>query len=217
MNKYINMKDRIDEIKLKEIGEELRKGKVAIFPTDTVYGIGTNALNEKAVMKLYDIKNRPIEKPISLLVSDIDMIKNVARSISNIEYEIINKFFPGSLTIILKKKAILPNIYNQNLDTVGIRIPNNIIARKIIKYANVPIATSSANISGKESIIKIDKNIKELYEKVDYIIDGGESKDKKASTIVKVIDNVPHILRIGKITKKEIEEKIGIKGLGDGA
>ena len=201
MDKEKNKK--INEEKLKEIGEEIKKGKIAIFPTETVYGIGTNGLNEEGIKKLFDIKKRPKEKPISLLVNSIEMIERIAK-LTEEERKIIKIFFPGPLTLIVEKKKIVPDILTSNKKTVGIRMPDNEIALKLIKYANIPIATSSANISGKENNTDIINIKKEFENKVDYFIDGGKSKIGIGSTIIKIENNKLHILRKGIITEEEI-------------
>ena len=205
---YLDFRNDIDYTKLKEPAKTIKNGGIVIFPTETVYGIGTNGLDENAVRRLYEIKQRPLNKPISLLVNSIDMINRVARDITELEYNLINKFFPGPLTIILKKKEIVPDIVTANLDTVGIRMPENEIALKLIEYAGVPIATPSANISGKPSGTNIKDIIKDFDSKADYIIDNGPSKIGLSSTIVQVINNVPHILRQGSISNEQIEEII---------
>ena len=204
MQNYLNLKDSQDYIKLKEPAKIIKHGGIVVFPTETVYGIGTNGLNTNAVEKLYKVKQRPLSKPISLLVNSIDMINEIAKDITKLEYVLIKEFFPGPLTIILKKKEIVPNIVTANLDTVGVRMPANEITLKLIEYSGVPIATPSANISGKPSGINLKEIMKEFKGKVDYYIDGGTSKIGLASTIVQVIDGVPNILRQGAITEKQI-------------
>jgi L-threonylcarbamoyladenylate synthase len=184
----------------------ITQGGIVIFPTETVYGIGVNAFDERAVKKLYEVKQRPIEKPISLLVSDMDMIKSITKNISELEYKLMDDFFPGPLTIILEKRNNIPDIVTANTNTVGIRMPSGIIAKKLIEYANVPIATSSANISGNASGTNLECIINDFENKVDYFIDDGESTIGVASTVVKVIDGSPHILREGAISKKQIED-----------
>lgn len=206
MPKYIDLLNDIDYTKLKEPAELIRNGGIVVFPTETVYGIGANALNENAIKKLYDIKKRPLNKPISLLVNSIDMIEQVAKDITKLEYALIKTFFPGPLTIILKKKNIVPNIVTANQDTVGIRMPANEIALKLIGYVGSPIATPSANISGKPSGINLKDIMEDFDGKVDCFIDDGPSKIGLASTIVQVVDGVPHILRQGSISEKQIKE-----------
>ena len=158
----------------------------------------------KRQYKSYNIKQRPLDKPISLLISDINMVNTIAKDITDLEYKLMEKFFPGPFTIILKKKEIVPDIVTANGDTVGVRVPDQEIARKLIQYANVPIAAPSANISDKPSGTNLNSIIKDFEGKVDCFIDSGESKLGISSTIVKVIDGVPHILREGPITKQEI-------------
>ncbi len=205
MQNYLNLKNNPDYIKLKEPAKIIKHGGIVVFPTETVYGIGTNGLNEKAVKKLYAIKQRPLSKPISLLVNSIDMINEIAKDITKLEYALIKEFFPGSLTIILKKKEIVPDIVTANSDTVGVRMPANEIALKLIEYSEVPIATPSANISGRTSGTNIDDIMKDFDGKVDWCIDDGPSKIGLASTIVQVVNGIPNILRQGAITEEQIK------------
>ena len=205
MQNYLNLKNNPDYIKLKEPAKIIKHGGIVVFPTETVYGIGTNGLNEKAVKKLYAIKQRPLSKPISLLVNSIDMINEIAKDITKLEYALIKEFFPGPLTIILKKKEIVPDIVTANSDTVGVRMPANEIALKLIEYSEVPIATPSANISGRTSGTNIDDIMKDFDRKVDWCIDDGPSKIGLASTIVQVVNGIPNILRQGAITEEQIK------------
>ena len=206
MSIYINFKNDTIYTKLKEPANIIKNGGIVIFPTETVYGIGTNGLDENAVKKLYEVKKRPLNNPISLLVNNIDMINSIAKDITELEYRLIKEFFPGPLTIILKKKDIVPNILTANSNTVGIRMPANKIALKLIEYAGVPIATPSANIAGKPSETNIKNIMEDFKEQVDCYIDGGNSKLGISSTIVQVIDEVPHILREGVISAKQIHD-----------
>lgn len=209
MKDFIDLKENVNDEKLKEIAKAIKNGEIVVFPTETVYGIGTNALNEKAIKKLYEVKKRDLKKPISLLVSNIEMVERFTRDITDIEYKIMKEFFPGPLTIILKKKDIVPNIVTANGNTVGIRMPEGEIVQKLLKYSNVPIATPSANISGKKTGTDIKQIQKDFGENVDYYIDGGKCKFGISSTIVKVINGEIHILREGSIKKKYIERVIG--------
>lgn len=212
MQKYLNLKNEIDYTKLKEPAEAIKNGEIVVFPTETVYGIGANALDENAVKKLYEIKERPLNKPISLLVSNIEMIDQVAKDISQKEYMLIKEFLPGPLTIILKKKDIVPDIVTASGDTVGIRMPKDKIALKLIEYAGVPIATSSCNISGKPSRTNLSDIMNDFDGKVDYFIDGGQSEIGLASTVVQIVDGVPHILREGSISEEQIKTVCKNKG-----
>lgn len=206
MKKYVNIKNKIDYNKLKKPAEVIKQGGIVIFPTETVYGIGTNGMDAEAIEKLYKIKERPYHKPISLLVSDIHMVNSIAKDITDLEYKLMEKFFPGPLTIILKKKNIVPDILTAGQNTVGVRIPSGKIARKLIEYVGKPIATSSANISGKPSKTNMKNVMEEFKEQVDYFIDGGKSEIGIASTVIQVIDGTPNILRGGSISIEEIKK-----------
>ena len=204
MEKYLDFKNNIDETKLEVVGKTIANGGIVIFPTETVYGIGTNGLSENAIKNLYSVKKRNLNKPISLLISSIDMVNEIAYDISDIEYKLMNAFFPGPFTIVLKKKNIISDILTAGKDTVGVRMPDCEITQKLIEFAGCPIAAPSANITGKPSGTKVDDFIQDFHNKVDYIIDNGDAKIGLASTIVQVIDGIPHILREGLITKEQI-------------
>lgn len=209
MEKYLDLKNDDDLTKLKGIAEIIKKGGIGIIPTETVYGIGANGLDEKAVEKIYIAKGRKQDNPINLLVNNIEMVEKVAKNITELEYKLMKAFFPGPFTIVLNKKDVVPNIVTANQDTVGVRMPKNDIALKLIEYAGVPIAAPSANISGKPSGTDVKDIYNDFNDKVDFMIDAGESNIGIESTIVKVIDNIPHILRPGSITADEIEKISG--------
>lgn len=137
------------------------------------------------------------------------MLKTISQNISDIEYKLINKFWPGPFTIILERTSIVPNVVTGGLNTVGVRMPSNKIAHELIKYANVPIAAPSANISGKPSGTNLDDISEELFNKVDYIVNGGSCDIGLESTVVRVINGIPHILRPGKITAEQIKSVAG--------
>ena len=208
--KIINWKDSINELELNDINNCLKNGGHIIFPTETVYGIGAMATSNDAVLKIFDIKGRAGDNPLIVHLSNVDEINKYAYISNNIEKKLINNFMPGPFTLILKKKDIIPNSVSANLDTVGIRIPSNYIANKILSYENIPIAAPSANLSGKPSGTSVSNIIDDFKDKVDYIIDGGDSLIGLESTVVKVIDNIPVILRPGYITKEDILSVIGI-------
>ena len=210
MENYLDIQNgSYSDLELKKVANIIKNGGIVLFPTETVYGIGTNGLDSYAVKKLYEIKKRSINNPINLLVSNMDMIENITEDISPIEYKLMEAFFPGPFTIILKKKKIVPDIVTANSEFVGIRMPDNIIARKLVEYAGVPISAPSANISGNLSGTDLDDIIDEFSGNLDYIINGGKSNIGIESTIVKVIDNIPHILRPGFITPEQIKKVVG--------
>lgn len=193
---------------VKKAAELIKQGKIVVFPTETVYGIGTNGLDEKAVRKLYEVKQRPLDKPISLLVSNMEMVNKIAKDITELEYKIMEKFFPGPLTIILRKQDIVPNIITAGQDTVGVRMPSGEVARKLVENAGVPIAAPSANISGRPSGTNLQEIKKHFQGNVDFFIDGGDSELGIASTIIQVVDGEIKILRQGNITLDQIKKEI---------
>lgn len=207
--KYVNLKNSTDYSTLEKIGTSVKNGKLVVFPTETVYGIGANGLDASAVAKIYSSKGRASDNPLILHISNMEMLNTISRNISDIEYKLINAFFPGPFTLILEKTNIVPDIVTANLNTVAIRMPSNSIAKTLIEYAGVPIAAPSANVSGRPSGTNIDDILEELGNKVDYIIDGGSCNIGLESTVVKVVDGIPTILRPGKITKEDILNVIG--------
>jgi len=204
-SKYADLRQNKDLIKIKEAAIEIQKGNIVLFPTETVYGIGANALDENAVNKIFKAKGRASDNPLIVHISDINMLYNLVKEAGQVEQKLMDTFWPGPLTIIFDKKECIPNNVTAGLNTVGIRMPSNEVARKFIEFAEVPIAAPSANISGKPSGTKIEDIIEELDGKVDYILDNGMADIGVESTVVRVIDGKVHILRPGKITVEDIE------------
>jgi len=207
---YINFKDNKNFEEIKAPAEAIKQGKLVLFPTETVYGIGANALNPEAVKKIYVAKGRASDNPLIAHISNIKMLEDLVLEVGNIERQLIENFWPGPLTIVFKKKSIVPDIITGGLDTVAVRMPSNEIARKLIEYSNCPIAAPSANISGKPSGTLVEDIIEELDGKVEYVIDGGKVDIGVESTVIRVVDGVVHILRPGKVTPEDIEN-LGIK------
>lgn len=209
MSKLYDWKNVIKDDELDEVVDIIKRDGIVVFPTETVYGIGGNALSENVIKNIYNIKKRPQEKALNILVKNKEEIKKYAYISNELEEEIIDKFMPGPITIILKKrKSQIPDLLTGNNDTIGIRIPDNDIVKKILEKCNLPIAAPSANISGKPSSIKLEDIKQDFDGKVDAFIDGGKCKQNISSTIVKVIDGNIKILREGIISIKDINEKI---------
>lgn len=206
---YYNWKDKTNTEELKVVCNLIRNGELVIFPTETVYGIGANALDEMAVGKIFVAKGRPSDNPLIVHLADRRKIEDIAQNITEMEQMLIDAFMPGPFTIILERKPIVPDIVTAGLDTVAIRIPENVIARGIITFSGCPIAAPSANISGKPSGTNIADIRKELEGKVSAIVDGGDTQIGLESTVVKVIDEVPVILRPGGVTPEQIEKVAG--------
>ena len=202
--------DKLTNENLNILKEEIKKNNLVIFPTETVYGIGANALSSLAVSKIFEVKTRARNNPLIVHLKDKKEIEKYATIENEIEKKLIDTFMPGPLTLILKKKEIIPDVVTANLDTVGIRIPSNPIAHEFLDYIDYPIAAPSANISSRPSGTKVEDIKTEFDNLVNYIIDGGESKIGLESTVVKVIDEVPTILRPGYVTKEDIIKTIGV-------
>jgi len=184
----------------------LRKGRVVIFPTDTVYGLGCICNSEQATDRIYDLKNRDRKKPLILFVSDLKQIEDIAYDIPPVAKELMNKFWPGPLTIILRAKENISIskaciFKTDKFNTISFRMPNHPIPLFLVKELGVPIATTSANISGyNEQSLSLDKLSKMFGNKVDTIIDDNETKPEGIeSTIVNAASSPPMIIREGAI------------------
>ena len=188
-----------DEIKIKEAAEFIKKGGTVAFPTETVYGLGADALNAKAVEKIFKAKGRPQDNPLIIHVSSKN-IEAYVKEIPKIANELIEKFWPGPLTIILWKKDIIPDVTSANLNSIGIRMPDNEIAIKLIELSKTAIAAPSANISGRPSPTDFQRCIEDLNGKIDCILGGTPSDIGVESTIVDCTLDPPMVLRPGGIT-----------------
>ena len=211
MNTIISKIDinNIDKNEIKRQAKLLSEGKTVIFPTETVYGLGANALDEDAVKKIYEAKGRPSDNPLIVHIYDKEEVYNLAENINEKAKTIMDKFWPGPITIILNKKDIVPYRTSGGLETVAIRMPSHLIAREIIKEAGVPIAAPSANISGRPSPTKADHVYEEMNGRVSGIVLGGDCNFGLESTVLDVTTENPIILRPGSITKEDLEKVIG--------
>lgn len=207
ISKYSNQINEINENEIQNAANEIKNGELVLFPTETVYGIGANALDANAVKKIFEAKGRAQDNPLIVHVSNLKMVEEIVLEITDLEKKLIENFWPGPLTIIfkLKNKNIIPSVVTANLDTVGIRMPSNVVAKQLIEKSGVPIAAPSANISGKPSGTNINDIIEELDGKVAYILDGGITDIGLESTVIKVEGEAINILRPGKITKEQLE------------
>ena len=179
-------------------------GGVVIFSTDTVYGLAAVANNEEAVKKLYEIKGRDPKKPINLLIADYEDLLKIAEIPSRAEGKLMKKFWPGALTLILKRKKSVVSTATANGETIGVRLPNSEIARNLIREVGFPLATTSVNLAGEAPATNL-KNIDEkVAEKVDFILETPENLSGVPSTIVKIEDGAPKILREGQIKRADI-------------
>lgn len=189
----------------------LKSGKIVVLPTDTVYGIAVDATNKESVEKLYEVKKRDKSKALNILVSSKEMASLCTIELNEIAKKLIDKFWPGALTLVLEKNEYISKAVTANKNTIGIRMPNNALTLDIIRKLGRPIACPSANISNKPSGTNIVDIKEDFKQNVDLYVDDGESSIGIESTIVRVYDNYIKILREGCITKEEIIKKTNIK------
>jgi L-threonylcarbamoyladenylate synthase len=187
-----------------EAVEIIKSGGVIVYPTETVYGLGASIRNETAVGRVFEIKKRSTEEPISVAVSDYKMLHSIACLPAGVE-NFVRRFLPGPVTIILKKRASVPEILTAGSDFVGVRLPDHQVAQKIIKRAG-PITSTSANVSGQKSPLSAD----EVGVTADLTVDGGRCKFAIESTVVDLVNK--KILRAGALHEKVKEELENLKG-----
>ena len=196
----------LDIVALKKAANILKNDGLVAFPTETVYGLGANALKEEAVKKIYIAKGRPSDNPLIVHIAKKDDIYPLVDSVPKNALILMDKFWPGALTIIFKKSSIIPKTTSGGLDTVAIRMPKNNIALALIKECGFPLAAPSANTSTKPSPTLASHVYKDLNGKIDMVIDGGSCNFGIESTVVEVLDNKVTILRPGSITKEMLEK-----------
>lgn len=192
-----------------EAAEILQKGGLVAFPTETVYGLGADGLREEAARKIYEAKGRPSDNPLIIHIADRRDLGDLAEEIPEKAVKLAKKFWPGPLTMILKKSSHVPEGTTGGLDTVAVRMPSHPLALKLLKVSGIYIAAPSANTSGRPSPTCAEHVKADLDGKIDMILDGGRVEIGIESTIVDVTEKIPVILRPGFITKKMLEKEIG--------
>lgn len=204
----INPESFQDE-ELQEACKILQQGGLVAFPTETVYGLGGDALRPEASAKIYEAKGRPSDNPLIVHIADMEALEDVAQNIPEAAYKLAWHFWPGPLTMIFSKKEKVPKSTTGGLDTVAVRMPSHPIARALIRESGVYIAAPSANTSGRPSPTKAEHVQEDLDGRIDMIIDGGAVGIGLESTIVDMSTGIPTILRPGYITKEMLEEVLG--------
>jgi len=190
---------------IKKAAQYIRDSKLVAFPTETVYGLGANALDPVAVAKIFALKERPSFDPLIVHIADIQQLTELVSQTDSRILKLAETFWPGPLTIILKKSSIVPDIVTSGLQTVGIRMPDNVYARELIFTSGCPIAAPSANKFGRISPTSAEHVQKQLPD-VDYILDGGKTTVGIESTIIHITEFGFHILRNGIITQEDLEK-----------
>lgn len=187
----------------------LRNGGLVAFPTETVYGLGANALDPQAVAKIFGAKGRPSDNPLIIHISNIEQVLDLAEDITVPAQRVMEAFWPGPLTVVLTKRPEISNETTAGLNTIAVRMPNNAIALKLIETAGVPVAAPSANTSGKPSPTTARHVLDDLQGKIDLILDGGACNVGLESTVLDLTVEPPVILRPGSITREDIEGVLG--------
>lgn len=215
--KIINIdKDNIDKKIFNEAVNVIKNGGIVAFPTETVYGLGANGLDKDAVAKIFEVKGRPADNPLILHIYDIAQMDLLTEEIPPLAFECMKRFWPGPLTMILKKSDFVPDITSGGLDTVAIRMPDNPIALELIKRSNTAIAAPSANISGKPSPTSADHVRADLSGKIDLIIDGNKTGVGLESTVLDLSTDTPTILRPGGVSLEDLASFIPNLQMDDG-
>ena len=204
--KINSVRPQYDKIKI--AAKAINDGKLVAFPTETVYGLGADALNRRAVSKIFKVKQRPFNDPLIVHVADRDAIFNLSEEVCEEAIKLMKKFWPGPLTLVLKKLDIVPDIVTAGLGTVAIRMPENLIALSLIKESRTPIAAPSANLFGRPSPTCAQDVLDDLPNQIDVILDGGKCRVGVESTVIDMTSSVPTILRLGGISPEELKKVI---------
>ncbi len=193
-----------DENGIDAAADLLKKGEVVAIPTETVYGLAADATNEKAVAGIFEAKGRPQDNPLIVHISDVSDMEKYAQDIPDTAYRLAEKFWPGPLTMVLPKKDIIPMATSGGLDTVGIRLPSNETARRIIERAGVALAAPSANLSGSPSPTSAQHVLDDMNGRIPLIIDGGSCTVGVESTVISFDGEGVRILRPGYVTYEDL-------------
>ena len=194
---------------LTEAGEIIKNGGLVAFPTETVYGLGGDGLNPESSKKIYEAKGRPSDNPLIIHIAEMKDLYTITTGVSDKALQLAENFWPGPLTMILKKSSNVPYETTGGLDTVAVRMPDNRIALEFIKKAGGFIAAPSANLSGRPSPTEASHVLEDMHDRIDFIIDGGSSTIGLESTIVDMTEDVPIILRPGYITMNSLSRVVG--------
>jgi len=197
--------DNINPVYIKEAAEKIKDGGLVAFPTETVYGLGADVFSPKAVAKIFEAKKRPLEDPLIVHIAQKKDLYKLAENISDVALKLADEFWPGPLTLVLKKSKNIPDIVTAGLDTIALRIPANKIALALIKFSETPIAAPSANLFGRPSPTDAQHVLDDLNGKIDIVIDGGKASVGVESTILDLTQNPHAILRPGGVNIEELD------------
>ena len=214
MNTKLWTVDKRDPIKysypqIKEAADLLQEGEVVAFPTETVYGLGANALSDQAVLKIFEAKGRPSDNPLIVHISKKEQLTDLVDNLNGTARKLMDAFWPGPLTLVLPKKEGVSQYVTAGLDTIAVRMPDHPVAQALMEISGLPLAAPSANLSGKPSPTTAMHVEEDLIHKISGIVDGGATGVGLESTVVDCTADVPLILRPGGVTKEQLEEVVG--------
>ena len=214
MNTKLWTVDKRDPIKysypqIKEAADLLQEGEVVAFPTETVYGLGANALSDQAVLKIFEAKGRPSDNPLIVHISKKEQLTDLVDNLNGTARKLMDAFWPGPLTLVLPKKEGVSQYVTAGLDTIAVRMPDHPVAQALMEISRLPLAAPSANLSGKPSPTTAMHVEEDLIHKISGIVDGGATGVGLESTVVDCTADVPLILRPGGVTKEQLEEVVG--------
>jgi L-threonylcarbamoyladenylate synthase len=191
---------------LAEAAALLRAGKLVAFPTETVYGLGANALDEEAVRRVYEVKGRPKDNPMIVHVHACAQARELMQEVPAYFDELVNEFWPGPLTLIVRRNAAVPDVVTAGLDTVAVRFPDHPVTRELLRMLEFPVAAPSANLSGRPSPTDADSVHADLRGLIDAVLDGGSCVMGIESTVLDLTAKIPTILRPGIVTREDLED-----------
>ncbi|MGN1004260.1 MAG: L-threonylcarbamoyladenylate synthase, partial [Oscillospiraceae bacterium] len=206
---------RLTQSDIQQAAAVLKRGGLLGIPTETVYGLGADGLNPGAVAHIFEAKGRPQDNPLILHISTADWLERYCRDIPSAAYALADRFWPGPLTMILKRRDMVPDVVTAGLDTVGMRCPAHPVCRAIISAANTPVAAPSGNTSGRPSPTTAAHMLSDMDGKIDAIVDGGACAVGVESTIIDLTCTPPRLLRPGGITLEQLESVLGEVAVDD--
>ena len=198
-------------------GEILRRGGIVAFPTETVYGLGANVFDEQAIARVFEAKQRPQDNPLIAHIGDVGQLERLAVNITDFARVLIDEFFPGPLTLVLKKAATVPHIATAGLDSIGIRMPRHELARAFLAACGTPVVAPSANLSGRPSPTTWEAVFEDLDGRIDCILQGDPTEIGLESTVVDCTGDRPVVLRQGSVTLDEIRKVVPNAAANDSA
>ena len=189
-------------------GKIIRNNGIVIFPAKCLYGVAANALNEKAIKKVFQLKQRPLNNPILVLIPDKSLLPDLVKSISEPAKKLMDAFWPGNLTLVFEAKDNIPRLLTANTGKIGVRIPSHPVAKALVEAVNFPITGTSANLSGHNGCNRTDQLVSTLLDSADLILNAGILKGGSGSTIVDVTSTNIKVLREGEVTAFQVNQTL---------